>query len=73
MRRMRSVCWPTSEIPMIGRNLTYVLALFVFVLFQFCVPYATNIGMLLVYWSLTGFIGSPQWGRKQHLRVTYGA
>ncbi|KAJ5624117.1 hypothetical protein N7510_000426 [Penicillium lagena] len=50
---------PLSEIPMIGRSPTYVLTLFVFVLFQFPVIYAKNFGMLLAFRFLTGFIGSP--------------
>ena len=50
---------PMSEVPQIGRNPVYIGTLFVFVLFQFPIIYATNFGMMLAFRFLTGFIGSP--------------
>ncbi|KAL2851938.1 major facilitator superfamily domain-containing protein [Aspergillus pseudoustus] len=50
---------PLSELPNIGRNPVYILTLVIFVFFQFSVIYAKNIGMLLAFRFLTGFIGSP--------------
>ncbi|GLA40455.1 hypothetical protein AnigIFM63309_008288 [Aspergillus niger] len=50
---------PISELPAVGRSPVYVATLVVFVFFQFAVIYATNIGMLLAFRFLTGFLGSP--------------
>ncbi|OJJ69763.1 hypothetical protein ASPBRDRAFT_56567 [Aspergillus brasiliensis CBS 101740] len=48
-----------SELPAVGRSPIYVMTLVVFVFFQFAVIYAKNIGMLLAFRFLTGFLGSP--------------
>ena len=48
-----------SEIPYFGRTTIYIATLFVFVVFQFGVIYAKNIGMLLAFRFLTGVFGSP--------------
>lgn len=48
-----------SEIPQIGRNPIYILTLLVFVLLQLAVGYSVNIGMLLAFRFITGFVGSP--------------
>ncbi|PWY75898.1 synaptic vesicle transporter [Aspergillus eucalypticola CBS 122712] len=50
---------PISELPAVGRSPVYVATLVVFVFFQFAVIYAKNIGMLLAFRFLTGFLGSP--------------
>lgn len=50
---------PLSELPAVGRSPIYVLTLLVFVFFQFAVIYAKNLGMLLAFRFLTGFLGSP--------------
>ncbi|OJZ85535.1 hypothetical protein ASPFODRAFT_137756 [Aspergillus luchuensis CBS 106.47] len=50
---------PISELPAVGRSPIYVMTLVVFVFFQFAVIYAKNIGMLLAFRFLTGFLGSP--------------
>ncbi|KAL8845722.1 MAG: hypothetical protein Q9198_011361, partial [Flavoplaca austrocitrina] len=55
-----------SEIPYIGRNPIYVGTLFVFVLLQLPVIYASNYSMLFAFRFLTGLIGSP-------VRATGGA
>ncbi|GKZ20819.1 hypothetical protein AbraIFM66951_004087 [Aspergillus brasiliensis] len=47
------------ELPAVGRSPIYVMTLVVFVFFQFAVIYAKNIGMLLAFRFLTGFLGSP--------------
>jgi MFS transporter, DHA1 family, multidrug resistance protein len=48
-----------SEMPFFGRNPIYVGTLLAFVLLQLGVLYAKNIGMLLAFRFLTGFVGSP--------------
>lgn len=48
-----------SEMPFFGRNPVFIYTLAIFVFFQFGVIYAKNIGMLLAFRFLTGFIGSP--------------
>lgn len=50
---------PLSELPAVGRSPVYVATLVVFVFFQFAVIYAKNLGMLLAFRFLTGFLGSP--------------
>ncbi|KAE8341409.1 hypothetical protein BDV24DRAFT_174802 [Aspergillus arachidicola] len=50
---------PISELPAVGRSPVYVATLIVFVFFQFGVIYAKNIGMLLAFRFITGFMGSP--------------
>jgi len=50
---------PMSEVPQIGRLWVYIGTLFVFVLLQFPVIYASNFGMMLAFRFLTGFFGSP--------------
>jgi len=50
---------PMSEIPQIGRNPIYIGTGFAFVLLQLPVGYAVNIGMLLAFRFITGFVGSP--------------
>ena len=50
---------PFAEAPGIGRAPVYILTLTAFVFLNFGVVYATNIGMLLAFRFLTGFIGSP--------------
>lgn len=50
---------PLSELPAVGRSPVYVVTLVIFVFFQFAVIYAKNIGMLLAFRFLTGFLGSP--------------
>ena len=53
---------PLSEIPPIGRTPVYITTLLVFVFLQLAVVYAENIGMLIAFRFLTGFIGSPAIG-----------
>ena len=48
-----------SEMPFFGRNPIYISTLFLFVVLQLAVIYAKNIGMLLVFRFITGFVGSP--------------
>ena len=48
-----------SEIPYIGRNPVHVGTLFVFVLLQLPVIYASNSRMLLAFRFITGLVGSP--------------
>lgn len=48
-----------SEVPYIGRNPVYIATLFLFVRFQIPTALAQNLGMLLAFRFLTGFIGSP--------------
>lgn len=50
---------PLSELPAVGRSPVYVVTLVVFVSLQFAVIYAKNLGMLLAFRFLTGFLGSP--------------
>lgn len=50
---------PLSEIPQIGRNPIYIATLFAFVFLNFAVVYSVNIGMLLAFRFITGFVGSP--------------
>lgn len=48
-----------SETPYFGRNPVYIGTLLAFVLLQLAVIYAKNIGMLLAFRFITGFVGSP--------------
>lgn len=48
-----------SEIPFFGRTTIYIVTLALFVVLQLPVIYAKNIGMLLAFRFITGFIGSP--------------
>lgn len=50
---------PMSEVPQVGRLWVYIATLFIFVLLQFPVIYASNFGMMLATRFLTGFFGSP--------------
>ena len=50
---------PLSELPSVSCSPIYIFTLIVFVFFQFSVTYAKNFGMLLAFWFLTGFVGSP--------------
>lgn len=50
---------PFSEAPPIGRMPVYILTHLVFIGLQFPVIYARNIGTLLTFRFLSGFIGSP--------------
>lgn len=45
--------------PFFGRNPIYMVTLIMFVFLQFAVIYAKNIGMLLAFRFITGFVGSP--------------
>ena len=48
-----------SEMPFFGRTSIYIFTLALFVVLQLGVIYAKNIGMLLAFRFITGFIGSP--------------
>lgn len=48
-----------AEAPMIGRTPVYIVSVIAFTLLNLGVYYASNIGMLLAFRFLTGFIGSP--------------
>ncbi|ORY74325.1 putative caffeine resistance protein [Leucosporidium creatinivorum] len=50
---------PLQEMPAFGRNPVYLAGLFLFVVFQFPVIYAKNIGTILAFRFLAGFVGSP--------------
>lgn len=50
---------PIQEMPHFGRNPVYISGLFLFVLFQVPVIFAKNIGTILVFRFLAGFVGSP--------------
>lgn len=50
---------PLAEAPAIGRSPVYILSVFSFVFLNFGVVYASNIGMLLAFRFITGFVGSP--------------
>ncbi|ORY73242.1 putative caffeine resistance protein [Leucosporidium creatinivorum] len=50
---------PIQEMPHFGRNPVYIAGLFLFVLFQVPVIFAKNIGTILVFRFLAGFVGSP--------------
>ncbi|ORY74280.1 putative caffeine resistance protein [Leucosporidium creatinivorum] len=50
---------PIQEMPKFGRNPVYISGLFLFVLFQVPVIFAKNIGTILVFRFLAGFVGSP--------------
>ncbi|KAG7444987.1 MFS general substrate transporter [Guyanagaster necrorhizus] len=50
---------PLQELPNLGRNPVYMATLFLFVVFQIPVATAKNIGTILVFRFLTGFVGSP--------------
>ena len=50
---------PLSEAPPIGRMPVYIVTQLIFIMFNFGVVYAKNIGMLLAFRFLTGFFGSP--------------
>jgi DHA1 family multidrug resistance protein-like MFS transporter len=50
---------PLSETPPFGRTTVYMSTLLCFILLNFGVVYASNIGMLLAFRFLTAFFGSP--------------
>ncbi|KAK0492784.1 major facilitator superfamily domain-containing protein [Armillaria luteobubalina] len=50
---------PLQELPGIGRNPVYMVTLFLFVVFQVPVAVARNMGTVLAFRFLTGFVGSP--------------
>jgi DHA1 family multidrug resistance protein-like MFS transporter len=50
---------PFAETPSIGCSPVYILTIAAFVLLNFGVIHATNIGMVLAFRCLTGFVGSP--------------
>ena len=50
---------PFAEAPPIGRSPVYILSIFCFICLNFGVVYARNLGMLLAFRFLTGFVGSP--------------
>ena len=50
---------PFAEAPPIGRSPVYILSVFCFIFLNFGVVYASNLGMLLAFRFLTGFVGSP--------------
>ena len=50
---------PLAEAPPIGRAPVYIISVFCFTFINFGVVYASNLGMLLSFRFLSGFIGSP--------------
>lgn len=50
---------PLSEFPQIGRSGIYLYTLLVYTLLQLGAGFATSMPMLLVFRTLTGFMGSP--------------
>lgn len=50
---------PLSEVPIIGRNWTYIPSMMVFVLFNIGAADAPNYSTLMAFRFLTGFFGSP--------------
>ncbi|KAK0492776.1 major facilitator superfamily domain-containing protein [Armillaria luteobubalina] len=50
---------PLQELPGIGHNPVYTVTLFLFVVFQVPVAVARNMGTVLAFRFLTGFVGSP--------------
>ncbi|KAG7085628.1 hypothetical protein E1B28_003175 [Marasmius oreades] len=50
---------PLQELPSLGRNPVYVTGLALFVLFNVPIVKAQNLGTVLVFRFLTGFVGSP--------------
>jgi len=50
---------PIQEMPHFGRNPVYIAGLFLFVVFQVPVIFAKNIGTILAFRFLAGFVGSP--------------
>lgn len=50
---------PLSELSSVSCSPIYIFTLIIFVFFQFSVIYIKNFSMLLAFWFLTGFVGSP--------------
>lgn len=50
---------PLAETPLFGRTMVYLPTHLAFILLNFGVVYASNIGMLLAFRFVTGFVGSP--------------
>ncbi|KZF26428.1 putative caffeine resistance protein 5 [Xylona heveae TC161] len=50
---------PMSEMPAIGRNPVYIGTLTLFVILQVPTALSVNLGMLLAFRFITGFVGSP--------------
>lgn len=48
-----------AEAPPIGRTPVYIFSILTFIFFNLGVYYAKNIGMLLAFRFITGFVGSP--------------
>lgn len=48
-----------QETPILGRNPVYIISLALFVIFQLPCIFAPNIGTILVFRFLAGFVGSP--------------
>lgn len=48
-----------AETPQVGRTPLYIFSVFAFTLFNLGVLWAKNLGMLLAFRFITGFIGSP--------------
>jgi DHA1 family multidrug resistance protein-like MFS transporter len=50
---------PLSEIPSVGRNIVYIVTLFIALIFMVAAAVAPNFGALLVFRFLAAFFGSP--------------
>ncbi|KAM0788476.1 hypothetical protein ACM66B_001609 [Microbotryomycetes sp. NB124-2] len=50
---------PMQEMHSVGRNVPYIVGLFLFVIFQIPIVLAPNMPVLLVFRALSGFVGSP--------------
>jgi DHA1 family multidrug resistance protein-like MFS transporter len=50
---------PLQELPILGRNPVYMATLFLFVVFQIPIVFATNMNTVLAMRFMTGFFGSP--------------
>lgn len=50
---------PVTELPQVGRSSIYIATLFAFVLLQIPTALASNLGMLLTFRFISGFVGSP--------------
>ncbi|KAF9267172.1 MFS general substrate transporter [Marasmius fiardii PR-910] len=50
---------PLQELPSLGRNPVYIVGLALFVLFNVPIVKAQNLGIVLAFRFLTGFVGSP--------------
>ncbi|GAA5910653.1 hypothetical protein JCM6882_001050 [Rhodosporidiobolus microsporus] len=74
---------PMQELPSLGRNPVYLVGLALFVIFQIPEILAKNMGTVLVFRFLSGFVGSPALATggasmadifpPQHLAVAIGA